>query len=75
MSIACSRLGMSPAEAFVAATANGAAALRLADGRGTLEPGAPADVAAFGVPDYRLVPYLYGSNHCTAVWKRGVQVH
>ncbi|HSG81705.1 MAG TPA: imidazolonepropionase, partial [Gemmatimonadota bacterium] len=35
MSIACSVLHMSPAEAFVAATANGAAALRLEDGRGT----------------------------------------
>ncbi|UCC72398.1 MAG: imidazolonepropionase [Gemmatimonadota bacterium] len=75
MSLACSQLGMSPAEAFVAATANGAAGLRLADGRGTLEPGAPADVAAFDVPDYRLVPYLYGSNHCAAVWKRGVRAH
>lgn len=75
MSIACSQLGMVPAEAFVAATANGAAALRLTDGRGTLEPGAPADVAAFAVPDYRLVPYLYGCNHCAAVWKRGVRVH
>ncbi len=75
MSIACSVLHMSPAEAFVAATANGAAALRLEDGRGTLEPGAPADVVAFGVADYRLVPYLYGGNHCAAVWKRGVRVH
>lgn len=75
MSLACSRLGMSPAEALVAVTANGAAALRLGDGRGTLEVGAPADVAAFGVPDYRLIPYLYGSNHCVGVWKRGVRVY
>lgn len=75
MSLACSRLGMSPAEAFVAATANGAAALRLSDGRGTLEVGAPADIAAFGVSDYRLVPYLYGTNHCIAVWKRGRRIH
>ncbi len=75
MSLACSQLGMSPAEAFVAATANGAAALRLGDGRGTLEPGAPADVAVFAVPDYRLIPYLYGSNHCVAVWKGGKRVH
>jgi imidazolonepropionase len=74
MSVACSRLGMSPAEVLVAATANGAAALQLQDGRGTLEPGAPADIAAFGVPDYRLIPYLYGSNHCVAVWKRGRRV-
>ncbi|NIR46243.1 MAG: amidohydrolase family protein, partial [Gemmatimonadetes bacterium] len=46
MSIACSRLGLSPAEALVACTANGAAALRLRDGRGTLEPEAPADIVA-----------------------------
>ncbi len=74
MSIACSKLGMSPAEAVVAATGNGAAALRLDDGRGTLEPGAIADVAAFGVADYRMIPYVYGTNHCVAVWKKGVRV-
>ncbi len=74
MSLACSGMGLSPAEALVAATANGAAALRLADGRGRLEPGAPADIAAFDLPDYRLLPYLYGTNHCVAVWKRGRRV-
>jgi imidazolonepropionase len=74
MSIACSRLGMSPAEAIVAATANGAAALRLKDGRGTLEAGAPADIAAFGVADYRMIMYMYGRNHCAAVWKNGQRV-
>ncbi len=75
MSLACSQLGMSPAEALIAATANGAAALRLSDGRGTLTVGAPGDVAAFAVPDYRMIPYLYGGNHCVAVWKAGVRVH
>jgi imidazolonepropionase len=74
MSIACSQLGMSPAEAVVATTANGAAALRFDDRRGTLEAGAPADIAAFDVPDYRMIPYLYGANHCVAVWKTGARV-
>lgn len=74
MSLSCSQMGMTPAEALMAVTVNGAAALRLADGRGRLEPGAPADIAVFGVPDYRLIPYLYGSNHCVTVWKRGVRV-
>lgn len=74
MSLACSRLKMSPGEAVVAVTANGAAALRIDDGRGGLEPGAPADIVAFRVTDYRLIPYLYGSNHCVAVWKRGRRV-
>ena len=71
MSLACSQMGMSPAEAFLAATAGGAAALRFEDGRGTLTAGAPADVAVYDVPDYRLVPYIYGTNHCVAVWKNG----
>jgi imidazolonepropionase len=75
MSLACSQLRMSPAEALVAATANGAAALRLGDGRGSLEAGAPADLAVFGVADYRMIPYLYGQNHCVAVWKQGVRVY
>lgn len=74
MSLSCSQMGMTPAEALMGVTVNGAAALRLADGRGRLEPGAPADIAVFGVPDYRLIPYLYGSNHCVTVWKRGVRV-
>lgn len=75
LTLACSQMRLSPAEAMVAATAGGAAALRLDDGRGTLRPGAPADIALFDVPDFRLVPYLYGTNHCVAVWKRGRLVH
>ncbi|NIR42532.1 MAG: imidazolonepropionase [Gemmatimonadetes bacterium] len=75
MSIACSRLGLSPAEALVACTANGAAALRLRDGQGTLEAEAPADIVAFRGTDYRIIPYLYGVNHCVAVWKNGRRVH
>jgi imidazolonepropionase len=75
MSLACSQLGMSPGEALVAATVNGAAALRLVDGRGTLEAGAAADLVAFRVADYRMISYLYGRNHCVGVWKRGLRVH
>lgn len=74
MSLAVARMGMTPAEAFVAATANGAAALRRVAGEGTLVVGAPADVVAFAVSDYRHVAYRYGENHCVAVWKRGVRV-
>ena len=74
MSLACSQMRMSPGEAFLAATVGGAAALRFDDGRGTLVPAAPADIAVFDVPDFRLIPYYYGSNHCVAVWKRGRRV-
>ena len=75
MSLACSQMGISPAEALVAATANGAAALQLKDGRGTLQPGGPADIVAFEVADYRYLPYLFGVNHCVGVWKQGRRVH
>ena len=70
---ACSRAPRTYAS--TASTSGGAAALRLAAGRGTLAPGAPADIAAFDVPDFRLVPYLYGTNHCVGVWKRGNRVY
>ncbi len=75
MSLACSQMGISPAEALVAATANGAAALQIKDGRGTLQPGGPADIVAFEVADYRYLPYLFGVNHCVGVWKQGRRVH
>jgi imidazolonepropionase len=64
LSLACTQMKMSPAEAIVAATINGAHALRLADGKGSLEPGKDADMAVFGVRDYREIAYWFGSNLC-----------
>jgi imidazolonepropionase len=65
MSLACTQMKMSPAEAVAAATINGAHALRIADRKGTLEPGKDADMAVFDVEDYREIPYWFGSKHCT----------
>jgi imidazolonepropionase len=56
---------MSPAEAIAAATINGAHALRLADRKGSIEPGKDADLAAFDVADYREIPYWFASNRCS----------
>jgi imidazolonepropionase len=64
MSLACTQMKMSPAEAVAAATINGAHALRIADRKGTLEPGKDADMAIFDVEDYREIPYWFGRNHC-----------
>ena len=64
MSLACTQMKMSPAEAMAAATINGAWALRIADRKGSIEPGKDADLAIFDVQDYREIPYWYGSNHC-----------
>jgi imidazolonepropionase len=64
MSLACTHMKMSPAEAIAAATINGAWALRLADRKGSIEPGKDADLAAFNVSDYREIPYWFGVNRC-----------
>jgi imidazolonepropionase len=66
MSLACTHMKMSPAEAVVAGTINGAWALRVADRKGSIEPGKDADLAVFAVDDYREIPYWFGSNRCVA---------
>ena len=66
MSLACTHMKMSPAEAITAATINGAWALRVAERKGSIEPGKDADLAIFAVDDYREIPYWFGANHCAA---------
>ncbi|HEX6821087.1 MAG TPA: amidohydrolase family protein, partial [Candidatus Sulfotelmatobacter sp.] len=72
MSLACTHMKMSPAEAIAAATINGAWALRLADRKGSIEPGKDADLAVFAVEDYREVPYWFGANHCSHTILNGI---
>jgi imidazolonepropionase len=74
LTMACSQMGLDPLEALVAATAGGARALQLADGRGTIRPGAPADLVIWSVNDYRAIPYSFGQPPIREVWKRGVRV-
>ena len=72
MSLACTHMKMSPAEAIAAATINGAWALRLADRKGSIEPGKDADLAIFDIKDHREIPYWFGSNCCTTTIANGV---
>ncbi len=74
MTAACSQMGMSPAEALRAATAGGAAALRLGAGEGTIRPGAPADLVLWRATEVAELPYRMGANLCRAVWKAGTRV-
>ena len=71
LSLACSQMGMRPAEAIAAATTNGAAAMGLSHRLGSLEPGKQADLAIFDVPDYREIPYYFGFNLCVMTIRKG----
>jgi imidazolonepropionase len=74
MSLACTHMKMSPAEAIAAATINGAWALRMAERKGSIEPGKDADLAVFAVEDYREIPYWFGGNRCSMTVANGVLV-
>jgi imidazolonepropionase len=71
LSLACSALRMTPAEAISAATINAACALRRADRLGSLEPGKQADIIVLNVSDYREIPYYFAMNHCRMTVKAG----
>ena len=72
LSLACTHMKMTPAEAIAAATINGAHALRLAERKGSVEPGKDADLAIFDVEDYREIAYWFGGNRCNAVVLNGI---
>lgn len=74
LTLACSHMGLEPLEALVAATAGGARALRLEDGRGTLRAGAPADLVLWDAASHGEIPYRFGVNLVRGVWKRGTAV-
>jgi len=64
LSLACTQMKMTPAEAVAAATINGAWALRLQERKGSIEPGKDADLAVFETKDYREIAYWFASNRC-----------
>jgi imidazolonepropionase len=75
LSLACTQLRMTPAEAIAAATINAAFALRRGKRIGSLEAGKQADLAVFAVEDYREIPYYFGMNRCWMTMKRGEIIH
>jgi imidazolonepropionase len=75
MTLACTQMRMTPAEAITAATINGAAAVRRADRLGSIEPAKQADFAIYDVTDYREIPYYAAVNFCSATFKRGVLIY
>lgn len=75
LTLGVSQLRLSVAEAILAATVNGAAALGLAGETGQLAPGFSADLALFEIEDVRELPYWSGDHRCRGSWARGKACH
>lgn len=60
IALACRMMGLTPAEAVVAATLNAAYAVGRAEVVGSLEPGKAADIAILDAEDYRELAYRFG---------------
>lgn len=71
MSLACTQMRMTPAEALTACTVNAAHSLGRAKKIGSIEVGKQADLVIFNCRDYRQIPYFFGTNLVNIVIKRG----
>jgi imidazolonepropionase len=74
--MACTQMGLLPAEAVNGLTLNAAAALGRSDRVGSLAPGKQSDVIVCNIPDYRQLFYLFGARLQTwATGGRGLSQH
>ena len=71
LNLACLKLKMTPAEALTAATLNSAAAIGLANRKGTIEVGKDADIVIWDAPDLNFLFYRYGNNQVFESIKMG----
>jgi len=75
LSLACSEMGPSPAEAITAATISGACASARGHLYGSLQCGKTADLLLINVSDYREMPEWFGINHVHMVLKNGSLIY
>ena len=71
LSLACTQMKMSPAEAITASTVNAAYSVNLGDKIGSLEPGKLANFVIFDCEDYRELAYWFGVPQTHAVYVHG----
>ena len=71
IALACRYMGLTPAQAIVAATINAAKAIAKEDQIGSLEVGKQADILILSVSDYRHLGYRFGGNLVQTVIKNG----
>jgi imidazolonepropionase len=71
ITLACSQMKMTPAEAIIASTINAAYSLEMGDRVGSLEVGKQADILIMDMSSYKFLPYHFGSNNVETVIKKG----
>jgi len=74
LSLACTQMKMTPAEAMSAATINATYSLNRGDKIGSLEIGKFANLAVFDCEDYREIAYWFGIPQTHSVYVRGERV-
>ena len=74
LSLACTQLKLTPAEAITCATINAAYSLRRGADIGSLEAGKRADFVIHDCADYRELAYFFGVEHAQAVYVSGREV-
>ena len=74
LSLACTQMKMSPAEAITAATINAAYSLNRGDRIGSLERGKLATFSVFDCEDYRELAYWFGLPQTHSVYAKGERV-
>lgn len=74
LSLACTQMKLTPAEALTASTINAAWSLELAHQVGSLEAGKVADFVVHEANDYREIPYFLGTQRPAMVFAGGERV-
>ncbi|MEY2439331.1 MAG: imidazolonepropionase [Verrucomicrobiota bacterium] len=74
LSLACTQMRMSPAEAITASTVNAAHSLSRGSTIGSLETGKLANFSIFEGEDYREIPYWFGFPQIHSVYVKGRRV-
>ncbi len=75
MTLACLKLGLTPAEALTAATYHAALAIEKGNLFGSIEVGKKADLVLWDAPNFQHLSYHFGVNLVNTVVKSGVVAH
>ena len=72
LSLACTKMKLTPEEAFNAVTINGAYAMQLEEEVGSITKGKLANlIITKNIPNLTYIPYMFGTNHIEKVLVRG----